>query len=90
MKSGKYRGFDIAIIGLACCMGALALGGMLFMLKFYTGQMQSMVGIVYEYDENVAKELLGGMFMGQGETAMGIEAQKISDIRRMPSVCGTD
>ena len=32
MKSGKYRGFDIAIIGLACCMGALALGGMLFML----------------------------------------------------------
>lgn len=76
MKSGKYRGFDIAIIGLACCMGALALGGMLFMLKFYTGQMQSMVGIVYEYDENVAKELLGGMFMGQGETAMGIEAAK--------------
>lgn len=76
MKSGKYRGFDIAIICLACCMGALALGGMLFMLKFYTGQMQSMVGIVYEYDENVAKELLGGMFMGQGETAMGIEAAK--------------
>lgn len=76
MKRGKYRGFDIAIIGLACCMGALALGGMLFMLKFYTGQMQSMVGIVYEYDENVAKELLGGMFMGQGETAMGIEVAK--------------
>ena len=76
MKSGKYRGFDIAIIGLACCMGALALGGMLFMLKFYTGQMQNMVGIVYEYDENAAKELLGGMFMGQGETAMGIEAAK--------------
>ena len=76
MKSGKYRGFDIAIIGLACCMGVLALGGMLFMLKFYTGQIQSMVGIVYEYDENVAKELLGGMFMGQGETAMGIEAAK--------------
>ena len=66
MKSGKYRGFDIAIIGLACCMGVLALGGMLFMLKFYTGQMQSMVGIVYEYDENVAKELLGGMFNGAG------------------------
>lgn len=76
MKSGRYRSFDIAIIGLACCMGALALGGMLFMLKFYTGQMQSMVGIVYEYDENVAKELLGGMFIGQGETAMGIEAAK--------------
>lgn len=76
MKSGKYRGFDIAIIGLACCMGVLALGGMLFMLKFYTGQMQNMVGIVYEYDENAAKELLGGMFTGRDEKAVGVEAAK--------------
>ena len=29
--SGRYRHFDIAVIGLACCIGALALGGMLFM-----------------------------------------------------------
>lgn len=74
--SGRYRRFDIAIIGLACCMGALALGGMLFMLKFYTGQMQNMVGIVYEYDENAAKELLGGMFTGRDEKAVGVEAAK--------------
>lgn len=76
MKSGKYRGFDIAIIGLACCIGALALGGMLFMLKFYMGQMQNMVGIVYEYDENAANELLRGMFMGRDEKAAGMEAAK--------------
>ncbi len=74
--SGRYRRFDIAIIGLACCMGALALGGMLFMLKFYTGQMQNMVGIVYEYDENAARELLGGMFTGRDEKAVGVEAAK--------------
>ena len=43
MMSGRYRHFDIAVIGLACCIGALALGGMLFMLKFYMGQMQNRV-----------------------------------------------
>lgn len=74
--SGRYRHFDIAIIILACSMGAVALGGMLFMLKFYTGQIQNMVGIVYEYDENAAKELLGGMFTGRDEKAVGVEAAK--------------
>lgn len=76
MMSGRYRHFDIAVIGLACCIGALALGGMLFMLKFYTGQIQNMVGIVYEYDENTANELLRGMFTGRDEKAAGVEAAK--------------
>lgn len=76
MMSGRYRHFDIAVIGLACCIGALALGGMLFMLKFYMGQMQNMVGIVYEYDENAANELLRGMFTGRDEKAAGVEAAK--------------
>ena len=76
MMSGRYRHFDIAVIGLACCIGALALGGMLFMLKFYTGQIQNMVGIVYECDENAANELLRGMFTGRDEKAAGVEAAK--------------
>lgn len=76
MMSRRYRYFDIAVIGLACCIGALALGGMLFMLKFYTGQIQNMVGIVYEYDENTANELLRGMFTGRDEKAAGVEAAK--------------
>ena len=36
MMSGRYRHFDIAVIGLACCIGALALGGMLFICLLYT------------------------------------------------------
>ena len=74
MNNTRYRGFDVAIIVLACCAGAVALGGMLFMLRFFTGQMQNMVGIVYESDAAVAQELLSGMFTGADKAESGIAA----------------
>ncbi len=74
MNNIRYRGFDVAIIVLACCAGALALGGMLFMLSFFTGQMQNMVGIVYESDAAAAQELLSGMFTGADKAESGLAA----------------
>lgn len=74
MNNTRYRGFDVAIIVLACCAGALALGGMLFMLRFFTGQMQNMVGIVYESDAAAAQELLSGMFTGADKAESGLAA----------------
>ena len=68
------RRFNMIIMGMACCMGALALCGMFFMLGFYTHQMQNMVGIVYEYDEAAAEGLLQGMFSDEDRAALGMEA----------------
>ena len=55
----------VIIIILACCMGALTIYSMLFMVNFFTRQLQNMVGIVYEQDAAVAQELLRGMFDGK-------------------------
>ncbi len=74
--NNKLNAYNIIIIMLACCMGAVALGCMFFMLNFFTRQMQNMVGIVYEQDAAVAEKLLRGMFMSEDKTEYGLEAAK--------------
>lgn len=64
----------VIIIILACCMGALTIYSMLFMVNFFTRQLQNMVGIVYEQDAAVAQELLRGMFDGKDRAEYGMDA----------------